>query len=277
MYKTFLYVGSALIAFLSFSPAYAWNGKTHKWLSQEAVSFLPQEQQEFFNRYKQELFRGVVRADNYRALHHTYFGQDGRIYDDSAALFSEFMADQAVRAIHDARRRGEVREDDERRFAIFCGMAIHGPQDMHGFHTIPREDQKAHARYENRVDQEIRKSEEGFDSSFQLEFDGTLTERNVKQAVAETARDSHFGRGSIYSARELQDAVPARIGKGRRVDWWTPELQRSTKRILEVGANRSAEVLQSLYIEAFLDRLPEQAPEDVEMELDLTDILVDQE
>ncbi len=258
MYRKLL-AASAIVAFLSFpEEVLSWMGKTHKWLAQEAVEFLPQDEKSFFEDYRTSLFKGCVDADKYRRKHHVYFSDNRRVIDDSAASFARDRGEEAIRIIHEARKKGVVTERDKQLFAELSGCSVHLVSDMHGLHTVSDEDQLLHTELEREVDSRVgRVVGEGFYSSdFDLRFDGTLRKRDPYTAVIEMARLSHFGKGKILSAVELQDHIPmGKYGDGTYTGFskWDLEIRMSVQRTLNRQANLSAEVLNYLYIRAFVD------------------------
>ena len=273
MYKIIARYLLVLVPLLPFSidNAYAWHGKTHKKLIQDAIEILcqqdiPQEEKDFFNQYKDSLFKGSVKADKYSRLHHIYFSEDGEVEDNSAALTSKEISIEAIQTIQSAKLNGKVTRPQKEYFAEICGEVGHMIEDVcNGLHTISDEDQMVHEELESEVDKDIRKNGDNFESeTFQIIFDGEF-KRGIcpYDAGIEVAKLSHFGDEEIFPARKLASSVPmGKYGTGSYVGLkkgWKKPLIKSVSKSLNIASNSVAEVLDYMYTQAFLDS-PEPAP-----------------
>ena len=260
VYRPLRFFGSGLLVLLSFLPstAYGWYGKTHKWLSQEAASFLPEEERIFFERYRNVFFQGAVNADRYSVDHHTYFKEENgrrKVVDNSAPIFSETRAMEAIDIIHQARIRGLITEEDKETFAEKSAQAIHAICDMQPAHTTTGEG-KVHKEIELEVNMDVLERENFSSPRYQLKFDRKLRDIDPYTATVEVAKLAHYGSRTVLPAEELLRRIPmGEDGTGAFIgsEDWDAEVDRSIKKILQRQVNVSAEVLHWIYRRAFVD------------------------
>ncbi len=285
MYRPFRYFVSSVFVFLSLIPStsYAWYGKTHKWLAQEAASFLPEEEKDFFERYRDALFRGAIGADRFAVEHHTYFElRNGRrvVVDDSAPLFAETKAYEAIEVIERARQRGQVTQEDLKLFVEKCGEAIHPVCDMHAAHTERSEDQDVHREIELEVNMDVQESERLNSSQYPLKFDGKLRGVDPYKGTVEVARLAHYGSRTVLPAADFLRRIPmGEDGTGAFIgaEEWDSEIDRTLVTLLNKQANVSAEVLHWIYVRAFVEPIEiTQDPRPTDVSQNPTNILQNQ-
>lgn len=260
MYKPLKYLGSvSVFLFLSTSPANAWDGETHKRLTLRAEEILeeahaPSDEINFYRQHREALLRGSVNADRYAVLHHVYFEtKNGRkkVTDNSAAFFAYERIERAVNLIQDARKRGNITEEEKDSFAELVAQAAHCEEDMFSVHTTPYEDRALHRKIEEQVGRYLEQQDT---TDLKIKFDGKLRHVVPYDEIIRTAREAHYGKGKILPAEEIERRLTNNAVDGlyQRFEDWDSEVRRSFERTIEVQVNRTAEILHTAYQDAFV-------------------------
>lgn len=252
---TTLLVTCIALCFVSVQPALCWsNGGysadisnpdygTHDWIAQHALDLLPAEEKQYLADNLASYLYGTELPDNGEAAdgigdttkHHIYYAANGAVSDDVAADRAQAMYDSAL-AYLKAGNKAEA--------AKAAGAMTHYIADVAAFgHVMGKStawgEEAHHSDYEDHVDDNTG----NYGSSFKtyLSYDGNLSSLSAYNATLNVAYDTTFGGNSGEDCRWMDS----------NYDWSSTAFSNSCGESLNFAVNTVADVLHTLYLEAY--------------------------
>jgi hypothetical protein len=219
---------------------------THDWIAQHALDYLPAQEKQYIVDNLASYLYGSELPDRPASQggigdttkHHVYYSSSGALVDDSSAkrAFEEFNKTLNFLKVGDYVNASKT-----------AGAMAHYIADMAVFgHVMGTSTtwgtENHHSDYESYVTDRTTSYQDTFNSY--LSFDGNLTILSAYNATVTLAYDTTFGGSSNHNC----------VWMDSEYDWSNSAFSSRCGESLNLGVNAVADVLHTLYLEAFCYR-----------------------